>query len=205
MTNEKHDFSYQREPPVHRRSDDRITSVYRPVLIEMDEFAAFCLVRNLSSGGMMGSVYAQFVERQEVSVQFHPDHIVSGAIIWSKDGRVGIQFNHKIDVSETIRQLADKCLGKKINRSPRLQIECAGELEFDGRSIAMRLRDISQRGIKVEVALIKPEDEVIVHLEGLEPHKALVRWTQRGLAGLNFVRPISFEQLATWVIGQQSH
>ena len=204
MTSEKHEFSHQHEPPVERRSSERISSVYRPVLIETEEFAGFCLVKNLSPGGMMGFVYAQFALNQPVTVQFHPDHVVSGTISWSKDGRIGIQFDEEIDVEKILRKLADKHVGTKINRSPRLQIECEGALEFDGRSIPIKLRDISQKGIKVEVFYLKPGDEVIVRLPGIEPHKALVRWTQSGLAGLNFIRPISFEELATWVIGHQS-
>jgi PilZ domain len=204
MISKNHKLSGQSEPSLDRRSSERISSVYRPVLLETEEFAGFCLVRNLSPGGMMGSVYTQFAENQPVTVQFHPDHVISATISWSKEGQIGIQFDEEINVADMLRKLADKHIGTKVNRAPRLQIECDGGLELDGRSIPMRLRDISQRGIKAQVSHLKPGDEVLVRLPGLEPHKALVRWTQSGLAGLNFVRTISFEELAVWVIGRQS-
>ena len=188
---------------IGRRSSQRISLVYRPVLLETDGFAGFCLVRNLSCDGMMGSVYTQFAKGQQVTVQFNPDHVIEAHISWSKDGNVGIQFDEEIDVADLLRRLADKQTGTLINRAPRLHIECDGELELSGRSMPIRLRDISQRGIKAQASFIKPGDEVLVCLPGLEPRKSLVRWTQYGLAGLNFIRPLAFEELATWAIAHQ--
>lgn len=185
-------------------SSQHTSLVYRPVLLETENFAGFCLVRNLSPDGMMGSVYTQFAENQSVTVQFRPDHVVKAKICWSKEGQIGIRFHEKIDVSCTLRKLSDQFTGARVNRAPRVHIECDGELVLDGRSIPISLLDISQRGIKVRVSFIKPGDEVLVRLPGLEQRNSIVRWTQNGLAGLNFVRTIAFEQLATWVIARQS-
>jgi len=191
-------------PAGERRIAERTTSVYRPVLIETAEFGGFCLVKNLSSGGMMGVVYTVFAAEQPVTIQFHPDHLVSGMIVWSKDGRVGIRFNTRIDVDAVLHNLASKTVGTRVNRAPRLPIEYPAEVEILGRVRPIRLLDISQRGMKAIVNHpVSPGDEVVVRLDGLEPHRAEVRWVEDQLAGLNFVLPIGFEDLARWVIDRQ--
>jgi hypothetical protein len=189
---------------VDRRAEGRTTAVYRPVLIETDEFGGFCLVKNLSPGGMMGVAYAQFAADQPVTIQFHPEHVVSGVIVWSQGDRIGARFDEPIDVEAVLHNLASKHVGTLINRAPRLPIECGGEVEIDGRRLPIKLIDISQRGAKVAAGFVKPGETVVLRLEGLDPHRAEVRWTQTGLAGLHFLRPIAFEDLARWVIERQS-
>jgi len=187
-----------------RRAGNRTTSIYRPALIETEDFAGFCLIRNISPGGMMGSVYADFPAEQPVRVQFHPEYMIAGAIAWSQDKRIGIRFDAEIDVDQVLRELGSKEIAGKLNRAPRLPIHCEGELVIENRVLPMTLQDISQRGIKANVSSIYSGDEVVVRLNGLEPHKAIVRWTQGGAAGLNFIMPLGFEQLAEWVIRHQS-
>lgn len=185
------------------RSEERTATVFRPVIIETDQFAGFCLVRNLSPNGMRGRVYTSFAEGLAITVQFSPEKIVTGTLIWCKDEHVGVKFDEPIDVSRVLSDLARTLAEGKINRAPRLQIECSAELTIGDRTLAIKLQDISQRGIKASASFIRPGDEVQVRLEGLH-RKAIVRWTQGGIAGLNFVRPLSFEELAHWVIRQQS-
>lgn len=185
------------------RSEERTATVFRPVLIETDQFAGFCLVRNLSPNGMRGRVYTSFAEGLPITIQFSAETIVQGTLIWCKDEHVGVEFEEPIDVACMLSNLARKFVEGKINRAPRLQIECSAELCIGGRTLAIKVQDISQRGIKASASFIRPGDEVRVRLEGLE-RKAVVRWTQGGTAGLNFIRPLSFEELAHWVIHQQS-
>jgi hypothetical protein len=188
---------------IERRCEDRTATVFRPVLIETDQFAGFCLLRNLSPHGMRGQVYTSFAEGLPISIEFAPDRIVEGAVIWCKDEHVGIRFDAPVDVEHVLSQLARKLIEGRVNRAPRLQIECRAELAFGDRSLPFALQDISQRGVKAATSFVRPGDEVWVRLEGLE-RKAVVRWTQDGIAGMNFLRPLSFEELAHWVIGQQT-
>lgn len=196
--------SFASEADDERRAGDRTTSIYRPALIETEDFAGFCLIRNISPGGMMGSVYADFASEQPVRVQFHPEYTMEGFIAWSKDKRIGIRFNHDIDVDKVLHDLGSREIGGKLNRAPRLPIQCQGELVIEKRVVPVTVQDISQRGLKVAGSSVCLGDEVIVRLEGLEPHKAIVRWVQGGAAGLNFIMPLGFGQLAEWVIGLQS-
>ena len=189
--------------PDERRSEGRTATVFRPVLFETDQFAGFCLVRNLSPNGMRGRVYTSFVEGLTITVQFSPEQIVEGTVIWCENEHVGVRFDEPIDVAQVLADLSRTLVQGKINRAPRLQIACRGQAVIGDRPVGIEVQDISQRGIKAVASFVKPGDEVWVRLEGLE-RKALVRWTQGGIAGFNFIRPLSFEELAYWVLAQQS-
>jgi hypothetical protein len=188
---------------LERRTDARTATVFRPVLIETDQFAGFCLVRNLSPHGMRGRVYTSFAQGLPITVQFSPEVVIEGSLIWCKDEHIGVEFDGTIDVEQVLSVLARPLAEGKINRAPRLELQCSGELIIGGRALAIELQDISQRGIKVAASFIESGDEVQVRLAGLE-RKAIVRWTQGGTAGLNFIRPLGFEELAHWVIQQHS-
>ncbi len=187
-----------------RRFAARTSTVFRPVLIETEEFAGFCLVRNLSQTGMMGHVYTSVAENLAVILHFDPDLTVAGTLQWCRDGRIGVRFETAFDVDAVLAQLAKRVVRGRINRAPRLQLQCDGELIIGERSLSIEVQDVSQRGIKARASFIRPGDEVYVEMDGFERRKAIVRWTQNGTAGLNFVRPLSFEQLARWVVAQHA-
>jgi hypothetical protein len=85
-----------------RRSEARGATVFRPVLIETEDFAGFCLVRNLSSRGLRGKVYTTFAPRQPITVQFTCDELVRGTLIWCKDNHI----DQPVDVPQVLANLA---------------------------------------------------------------------------------------------------
>lgn len=185
-----------------RRSDRRTTTVYRPVLIETDEIAGFCLLRNISAEGMMGRFHTKFAPDTAVSVQFNPCLSASGKVSWSGDGMIGIRFASPIDVPQILLGLSTSPLKGKVNRAPRLQMQATIQIVLDGRTVPVEVQDISQKGLKVRTACLRSGDEITVLLDGLAPKKAVVRWTQPQQVGLNFVQPLAFDQLGEWVIWQ---
>lgn len=187
-----------------RRASARTTSIYRPVIIEVGDFAGFCLVRNVSPMGMLGTVYAEFAANQPISIDFSPQHHVEGAIVWSRNDQIGVQFAHEIDVLEILRQLGKGTVDPKTSRAPRLQIQCPVQLSTDEGVIVTDLLDVSQRGLKVGVSTLKAGAEVTVRLPEFPPQTAIVRWVNSGVAGLNFIRPLDFGKLAAWAIHIQS-
>lgn len=183
------------------RAENRTATVFRPVLIEAFGFAGFCLVRNVSSNGMMGQVYTEFARGTEVTVQFGPTITVSGAVAWSENGQIGIEFDEAIEVEVLLNEMGRKTFKGKPTRPPRLELQTNGFMTVDGRDIEFEMKDISQRGLKVRASYIKPGDEVDVRIDGLSLRRAKVCWMRSGIAGLNFMRPLSFQELASWVTG----
>lgn len=191
------------EESTERRSEGRVATIYRPVLIETADFAGFCLVRNLSPRGMMGQVYTTLAAQTAIDVVFCEKLTVPGHVVWSREDKIGIGFDIQIDVPAVLSSLSDRSHRGNASRAPRLPLQVTGEIVIDDRHIPIEMQDISQKGLKVRSSALKIDEEVTVCLPGLEPRKATVRWAQAGMAGLSFFRPIPYEQLGEWVIRQQ--
>ena len=204
MANVKESSAYDLGIPDERRGEDRTkTTVYRPILFATRDIAGFCLLRNLSAGGMMGAVYTNLDADQQIMIEFHPEYVISGTIAWSRDEKVGVRFDQEIDVAHTLAVLGKTHSEGWIKRAPRLPLEIEAKAVIEDKSIPIHLQDISQRGIKADIAGVRQGDEVSIRLDGLEPHKAIVRWVRGGSAGLNFLRPFGLEELARWAVERQ--
>lgn len=187
-----------------KRTESRAAAVFKPVLIETDQFAGFCLVRNISPHGMMGEVYTSFAEHIPITVHFSTHCVVRGSVIWSKERKIGVRFVEAVNVADVLSDVATKTVEGRVIRSPRVPIHCEGELIIGNRSLAIEVRDISQRGVKVRASFIQRFDVVDVQIKGLKRRKAVVHWTKDGMAGLKFDLPFSFEELALWLVRQSS-
>lgn len=186
-----------------RRSEPRAATVFRPVLIETDDFAYFCLVRNLSSRGMKSTVYTAFPPGTSLTVRFGSETAVDGTLAWCKGDHIGVSFKQPVNVDELLASIVTETKGAKLNRPLRMQVECRAQLFIDGRVLVSEVRDISQKGLKVLCASVHAGEEVHVNLPHLGSRKAVVRWSREGAAGLNFLSPLSFEELARWAVNQR--
>jgi len=186
--------------PAELRSAHRTSTVFRPVLVETENFAGFCLVRNISSHGLMGEVYTSFAIGTPVTLSFELLDLIKGRVAWCSEGRVGIEFDETIDVAEVLSSVATKRVDGKVNRAPRLELRTLGEVICDNRTIPIEVQNISQKGLQIRAQFLQASEEIEVRLSGMPKRKAVVRWTQRGIAGLNFLSPIPFVELAEWVI-----
>lgn len=188
-----------------RRSDQRATTVFRPAIIRMGEFRSFCLVRNVSSSGMMAKVYSAIPVETPIIVEFSAHLAAAGTVVWSEDGLIGIWFNDGVNIAEILTETGKKGPGNKVNRPLRLEIDAEGEMVINGSTAPFEVLDISQRGLKARVRnRLNLNDEVLVRIIDLAPRLAVVRWTKPGEVGLNFTRPLGIDELATWVIHAQS-
>jgi len=149
---------------------------------------------------MAGKVYAEFAEDQEISIQFSSGIETDGVIRWVRGEQIGVEFSQLIEVERVLQNHSTHTGTGLPARAPRLQLDCEGEITVDNRRHPVFIQDISQRGVKLRTSLVHAGEEVTIHLPGMEPRKALVRWTQDGRAGLSFIRPLGFEELAEWVI-----
>jgi len=186
--------------PGEQRGENRTSTVFRPVLIEAEDFAGFCLVRNISPSGLMGEVYTSIAPDTSALLHFAPSTAFQGKIKWCKNGQVGIEFDELIDVSQVLSVIPGTTFDGKVIRAPRLAIQFDGEVIVEGRVIPIEVQNISQKGLSVRAQFLEPGEEVEVRLGGMRGRKATVRWTRRGLAGLSFITPIPFTELAQWAI-----
>lgn len=181
----------------NRRTDQRHMSVFRVGKLITSRGQELCLIRNISSGGLMAHIYSKQEAQEHVEIELKAGKTVKGVVVWSRDRKIGVQFDEKIDVADVLAPQPGE--GDQIARAPRLNIRRRGRIRLGAHYQLIEIQDISQGGAKLGPAGdAKVDDEIILLLEGLPPLTGIVRWCRDDMIGVTFKTAIPFEQLAAW-------
>lgn len=182
-----------------RREGERHIALLRVGKLITERSQELCLIRNISSGGLSARIYSPLAVGEHVSVELMSDHQVSGEVVWIRDSNIGVRFDEPIDVATMLAVRATLEDGRK-PRAPRLEVPCRARLRIGAHYYQVEVRDLSQGGIKVEIGdTLRPDEEVVVTIEGLAPLHGMVRWSQDGRAGISFNTAIPLDTLTHWL------
>lgn len=183
-----------------RRSGQRYMTVLQAGKLVTARFQELCLIRNISSGGMMAEIFAPVAEGEDVDIEFKAGVAAAGIVRWVRDGRAGIEFKQRIDVDAVLAPHR----GRMAPRSPRLDIDGMAAIEIGDDEISLPVLDISQGGIKVAAhEELEPGLDVVVNIDGLPLRASSVRWVKDGCAGISFNNIMSLSQIAHWAARQR--
>jgi hypothetical protein len=186
--------------PVDRRDDERHLTLFRVGSLNIGDRRELCLIKNISSGGMMIRAYCPLVPGQRVSVELKRGEQISGKVLWLNDGSAGIEFDERIDV---VGLLATSMDGPR-PRMPRVEIRCIASIRQGSQVYGMRAHDISQGGLKVESNSDLPlGSDVVVAIPGLRPQQGVVRWKEGRCYGITFGRLLALNELVQWLQSQR--
>ena len=186
----------------HRRSDRQVVTVRWVAKMTGEKGQELCLIRNISSGGVMANIYSTHEVGEQISLEIRSGQRLEGEIVWMRDGCVGIRFLESVNVDEMLKSASVDRNGLR-TRPPRIEVYGQANIKIGDRTYSVDLCDLSQGGVKVTLPEpIAAGNEVVVSIGGLEDRKSLIRWQKNGRAGLSFVRPISFDLLVEWLSAQ---
>lgn len=191
-------------PPPERRQQQRHLTILRVGALIIDDVRELCLVRNISSGGVMAHVYRALELGTPVAVEIKNDEPLAGTVVWARDANVGIAFDEPIDVPALLA--SSKLLGDgKRSRRPRVEVDRGAKLRSGATVVRVAVRNISQGGIQIETdhRLIRDSD-VVVTLDGFRPLPGIVRWQKDGFCGISFIGVIPIQELCDWLRGDKS-
>jgi len=159
-----------------------------------------CVVRNISSGGLMARVYDHVGQGGPVKVELSGGQLLDGTILWERDWIVGIAFNDSVDVESVLaEQWVTEVEGDR-RRSRRIKVECPATLKVDLRFYFGKLCDLSPSGAKVQTrGVIKKPGEAMLALPDLPPLPGTIRWINGRDCGLEFREQIPAEALSRWL------
>ena len=181
--------------------EERHVSLYRVGALTVAGRRELCVVRNVSTGGLMLNSYSYIEPGARIAVEFKQGESVQGMVAWSNGSHVGMRFDEPIDVAAILA--AASPAGQR-PRMPRINIESKISVR-EGETVHQALAlDISQGGVCVELTAQLPFGaDVIVRIEGLRPEPAVVRWRNGDCYGLGFNRLLSVTSLAAWLTEHQ--
>ena len=204
LSKEYHDetifsLSSDAPPPPDRRRDPRQMTILRVGALVGAHGRELCLIRNISSGGLMAHVYSHHEQGDRISVELKSNHPIPGCIQWVEESNVGIGFDEPIDVEEMLADQAAIDNGWR-SRPPRVEVDRLATLRCGAQLFGVNTRDISQGGVKIETDQpIEPGAEVVLLLDSFRPLHGVVRWCQGGFAGIAFNEVIPFRELMAWL------
>jgi hypothetical protein len=186
--------------PPERRGGERYLSLLRVGALHVGGRRELCLVRNVSSGGMLIRPYSAIDVGDTVSIELKHGETVSGVIRWNEEGLVGVAFDEPIDVVALLTSPED---GPQ-PRMPRIELSCTAWVREDADIYRARTLNISQGGMSVEGdPRLRVDVNVIISLAGLGPIPGLVKWKDGDRYGIGFNRVLAVSELMGFLRQQQ--
>jgi hypothetical protein len=185
---------------LNRRSHPRYAMVLREAVLTAGAERVPCIVRNISSSGLMARVYRRVELGETVKFELAGGRHLEGAVLWSRDWEVGVAFPDPIDVEALLtEQWVTKTDGDR-RSSLRVDVECPATLQVRLRFYYGKLCDLSPTGARVRThGALKKTGAAMLSLPGLPPLPATIRWVRDKDCGVQFQEPIPAEALALWL------
>jgi len=185
-------------PASERRTTARHVTVLRVAKLITPHGEELCLVRDISTGGLMAHIYSELKVGDPVTAEFKSGHVAPGTISWRRDGQAGITFDGPVD-AERILSGDDAAPNSFQARSPRLGIKLRARVRVGAFYRAATLCDISQGGAKIQPPdLGEIGQAVVLAVTGLPAVAGVVRWRDADYAGIQFDIALPFKVLAEW-------
>ncbi|MGN6376626.1 MAG: PilZ domain-containing protein, partial [Sphingomonas sp.] len=117
---------------------------------------------------------------------------------WAEPDAIGLVFDRPISVMSILAHHTLDELGHRI-RQPRLAVDIAASLHIDDQSHAIRIRDVSQAGMRVALdQVIGVGRQCALTVPSLGRRGVIVRWCRDAHAGLTLRQPLSYADFAAW-------
>ena len=191
-------YSLDRTLPTvpERRTDERHLSLLRVGSLTIAGHRELCLIKNVSAGGMLIRAYCSIPAGTAITIELKHGEPVNGTARWTRDGYVGVTFDHPVDVLGLLTASAD---GPR-PRMPRIEVDYTAWIRVNADVYRGRVRNISQGGLKLECRAELPVGvEAVVSIEGLAPSAGMLRWSADGDYGFTFNRVVPLPVLVAWL------
>lgn len=181
-----------------QRADARHRTVLQVAKLETVHGDELCILRNVSAGGLRADVYTDLAVGDPVRFELKTGRSVAGRVIWTDGSAIGVEFDRKVPILAYLAHQAIEELGRRI-RAPRVQVGEKGVVRIGDREFSVDIVDASQAGMCISTdRVLFTGGACQVHADGLGQRGAVVRWCHDGEAGLQFKRPLTFQDFAAW-------
>jgi hypothetical protein len=188
-------------PEADPRASPRHTAVLMLARLILDQDDYLCRLRNISVDGALIELPEPPAAGTRVQIETRAMKAVDARIVWARADRAGLRFADPITIESMLSGMADR-RGATL-RAPRLLTRARVSVRQGYKPLAATLTDISPRGCRLRpTGTLTRDNALALTIEGLGMRAATVRWTREGEAGLQFLTPIGFPELARW-LGQR--
>lgn len=186
-------------PPIEGAVADEPEDALQPGAVARGSVRQICSIRKLSGGGALLHLDMPVEPGERLALELMSGELLHGAVAWRRGAEVGLKFDEPLDVFGIIARDLVNQPGER-RRLPRVELRCPATVETVSRTGLVTTRDVSQGGAKVETPVpLQAEDPVVLTLDGFRPVEGVVRWHADGVAGIEFVPEIGWQELMPWL------
>lgn len=183
--------------PRERRSEQRLRTVYRVARVTAGGDQGLAKVRNLSDEGVMLSLSLPACRGTPIAIELAEGCSLRGTIVWRNGDYCGVKLSDPIDSAKTLKRLYEERYAGDY-RPLRLPFGKTVPITCEDRTQFVRLRDISQSGLKiVHRGGFSPGLPVKILLGGDLERRGIVRWSRDGTAGIWLTENLSVADLGS--------
>jgi PilZ domain len=147
----------------------------------------------LAESGAIVRAGRNLEEEARLELEVNSHHRFAVRVEWASGDLAGLEFEDR----DSVREILAARDRSHPYRAPRLELSADVVLRLGETCITARARDVSEGGIKIELAnpdYVGREARVIV--PGMPPMTGRILWCRDGRAGIAFERPLPFTCLA---------
>ena len=94
----------QLEYRINRRLHHRYVMVMRDGFLHVGEERVPCVVRNISSGGLMARSLCSGRPGETVKIELATGELIDGTVLWMKDWTIGVAFTGTVDIESILAE-----------------------------------------------------------------------------------------------------
>lgn len=158
-----------------------------------------CVVRNISTSGLMLECLHAPPVGAAIVVELRSDKVMRGEVRWSRAGAAGIQLLREIDVEQMLKEDRSSLLRVR-PRQPRFKRHGTVRLIGEAEPVVGRILDISVSGLSCLVdEPVRRGIPIVAALDGVGATNAEVRWARGDAIGVRFEMPLPWRPFQQWL------
>lgn len=182
-----------------RRIGLRALSILRVGRVVWGDDDQLCVVRNISSGGLMFECPRLPAEGQDLLIELRSDKHMHATVRWARDGQVGVQFDRDINVELMLREDRSPLLRVR-PRAPRFVRAGEVRLIIEGETVAAAIVDISMTGLSCRPELpVRQGIPMVAAIDDVGATNAEIRWMRGDMVGIRFEKPLPWKPFQLWL------
>lgn len=167
-----------------RRQHPRLRVLMAAELYPIDQEVGFP-VRNISHKGVMGLSALRLCIRQRVHISFNDSRYLAAQVAWADGDRYGLELAEPLMFPAGTEPFIDPDPEFQ-RRSQRIPVELSATLLTSLPVLPARIRNLSQRGMLLEVSSALSEGErILIQLRDRIAAAGRVQWVRDGFAGVH--------------------
>ncbi len=178
-----------------RRGGPRFHTIHRLARVTRGDDAGLWQVCNISNQGAMLLTSLPVHAGEKLTIIFSDAFAIPARVIWAKDGRCGAAFERPIECETVLQRLALE--QRRADYRPlRLDVDARAIACCQGTMHKVRVLNVSRQGVGVaHRGFLKSGTPTRLLFPGGSEHRGVVRWSDKGRAGIYLIDPLPGDQL----------